>query len=159
METGLHERWVVSDVDITQAEADALIAMEKHRADELTRDFPMLGGCLSIPLLSADKRESFTLDVRRGRIDLLKGTYQNRGRQVVVLVRLDVGGQPHRNPDEQEVPAPHLHIYREGYGDKWATPLPSGAFADVTDLFQTMREFMDYCNITQQPIIDRGLFS
>ena len=149
----------MSDVDITQAEADALIAMEKHRADEKTRDFPTLGGCLSIPLVSADKRENFTLDVRRGRIDLLKGTCQNRARQVVVLARLDVGGPPHRNPDGHEVPAPHLHIYREGFGDKWAAPVPKEGFANVADLLQTLRDFMVYCNVTQQPIIDRGLFS
>lgn len=149
----------MSDVDITQAEADALIAAEKHRVDDQTRDFPMLGGCLSIPLVSVDKRETFTLDVRRGRIDLLKGTYQNRGRQVVVLVRLDIGGQPHRNPDGQEVPAPHVHLYREGYGDKWACPVAVQEFPNVADLFQTLGDFMRYCNITQRPIIDRGLFS
>lgn len=159
MEHCSHGRVLVSDVDITQAEADALIAVEKHRVDDQTRDFPLLGGCLSIPLVSVDKRETFTLDVRRGRIDLLKGTYQNRGRQVVVLVRLDIGGQPHRNPDGQEVPAPHVHLYREGYGDKWASPVALQEFPNVADLFRTLGDFMGYCNITQRPIIDRGLFS
>ena len=149
----------MSEANITQAEADALIAVEKHRADDETREFPALGGYISVPLVSMDKREYFTLDVRRGRIDLLKGTYQNRGRQVIVLVRLDVAGPPHSNPDGQEVPAPHLHLYREGYGDKWAAPAPADIFADMTDLFQTLQEFMAYCNVTKQPIIDRGLFT
>lgn len=149
----------MSDVDITQAEADALISMEKHRADDQTRDFPNLGGCISVPLLSVDKQESFVLDIRRGRIDLLRGTYQNRGRQVVVLIRLDVGGQPHCNPDGQEVPAPHLHIYREGYGDKWAMPVPGEAFPNASDLYQTLRSFMVYCNVTRQPVIEGRLRS
>lgn len=31
------------------------------------------------------------MDIRRGKIDLLKATNQNRARQTVVLVRLDLG--------------------------------------------------------------------
>jgi hypothetical protein len=37
-------------------------------------------------------------------------------------MRLDLDGPPHRNPDDEEIPWPHLHVYREGYGDKWASP-------------------------------------
>jgi hypothetical protein len=106
----------VADIYLTQAEAEALIAMEKHRFDDARWDYPGLGGSINIPLVSSDKREDFLLDISRGKIDLLKGTYQNRSRQIVVLVRLDFGGRPHRNPDDEEIPSPHLHIYREGYG-------------------------------------------
>jgi hypothetical protein len=98
------------DLILTQADADALIAMEKQRVDDNPWDYPGLGGSICVPLISLDRRESFLLDVSRGRLDLLKGTYQNRARQIVVLVRLDFGGQPHRNPDDVEVPSPHLHI-------------------------------------------------
>ena len=72
-----------------------------------------------------DGREEFLLDIRRARIDLAKGTYQNRGREVVILARLDFGGAPHRNPDGEEIGSPHIHLYREGFGDKWAFPIPS----------------------------------
>jgi hypothetical protein len=65
------------------------------------------------------------------RIDLIKGTYQNRARYVVVLVRLDFGGKPHRNPDGEEIASPHLHIYREGVGDKWAYPVTADRFANI----------------------------
>ena len=41
---------------------------------------------------------------------LTKGRYQNRARNVVVLLRLDFGGAPPRNPDGSELPCPHLHI-------------------------------------------------
>lgn len=84
---------------------------------------------------------------------------QNRGRQVVVLVRLDLGGAPHRNPDDTEVPAPHLHIYREGYGDKWAIAVPAEHFRDTGDRWATLEDFLRYCNVTQPPRIDRGLFT
>jgi hypothetical protein len=76
----------MADMDLAQAEADALIAMEKHRTSEERSNFPMGGESLSLPLQSANRREQFLLDLSRGRIDLCKVKMQNRGRQVVVLV-------------------------------------------------------------------------
>jgi len=149
----------MADINLTQAEADALIATEKHRVNEERHDFPMGGESLILPLQSSDKREQFLLDISRSRIDLLKGKYQNRARQVVVLIRLDFGGAPHRNPNDEEIPSPHLHIYHEGFGDKWAILAPADSFADTSNLWQTLEDFMRFCNITQPPYIDRGLFS
>lgn len=149
----------MAKANLTQAEADALITMEKHRVNEELSDFPANGEAIVLPLQSADQREQFLLDLSRGRIDLRKVKMQNRGRQVVVLVRLDLGGAPHRNPDDEEIPAPHLHIYREGYGDKWAVPVPADRFGNLADIWQTLSDFMGYCNITQPPRIQRGLFT
>ena len=59
----------MADINLTQAEADALIAMEKHRANEDLADFPWKGGSLIISLQSPDKREQFLLDISRSRID------------------------------------------------------------------------------------------
>lgn len=77
---------------------------------------------------------------------------------MVTLVRLDFGGAPHRNPDDVEVSSPHLHVYREGFGDKWAIPLPP-IFTNPMDAWLTLTEFMRYCNIAEPPNIQRGLFS
>lgn len=153
------EATLTVDIVLTQAEADALIAMEKHRVNEDHSDFPMGGESLVVPLQSADRREQFLLDISRGRIDLTKVTMQNRARQVVVLVRLDLGSAPHRNPDGEEVAAPHLHLYREGFGDKWAMPVDHAFFSATDDLWQTLEDFMTFCNITRRPHIDRGLFT
>ena len=149
----------MADINLTQSEADALIAMEKHRDNEEYTDFPMGGQSVTLPLQSADNREQFLLDLSRGRIDLLKVKMQSRARQVVVLVRLDLGGAPHRNPDGEEVSVPHLHVYREGYGDKWAVPVPADRFRAITDVWTTLEDFMRFCNITQPPHIERGLFT
>lgn len=149
----------MADMNLTQAEADALLAVHKHRVNEDRSDFPMAGQSLILPLQSHDKREHFLLDLSRGRLDLLKVKMQNRARQIVVLVRLDLGGAPHRNPDDEEIPAPHLHVYREGYGDKWAIPVPANRFTATADLWRTLEEFMQFCNITQSPHIERGLFT
>jgi hypothetical protein len=149
----------MAELNLTQAEADDLIAVEKHRVNEDRHGFPMGGDSLVLPLQSADGREQFLLDISRGRIDLVRGKYQNRARQVIVLVRLDFGGRPHRNPDDQELPCPHLHVYKEGYGDKWAMPVPVHQFSRISDLYGTLEDFMRFCNITQPPYIDRGLFT
>lgn len=132
--------------------------MEKVRADQVHYDYPGLGGSIVVPLVSADRTEQFLLDLRRGRIDLAKITHQHRGRQVVVLVRLDLGGPSHRNPDDTEVGCPHLHVYREGYADKWAVAVPSEHFQNLMDLWQTLQDFLRYCHITIQPAVARGLF-
>lgn len=144
---------------LTQAEADSLIAMEKHRQDDRKWKYPDLGGKLEIPLHSLDRREQFTLDVRRGRIDLQKNTLQTRGRRTVVLVRLDFRGAPHRNPDGQLIDSSHIHIYREGFGDKWAVPLPNKQFKNMEDTWQAVEDFMAFCNITKPPFITGGLFT
>lgn len=94
----------------------------------------------------------------RGRIDLRKVKMHDRARQVVVLVRLDLGGPPHRNPDGEEIGTPHIHVYREGYGDKWAFPVPTD-FRAVADLWTTLDDFFRYCNVTRPPLIQRGLFT
>ncbi len=148
----------MADFEITQSEADALIAMEKHRSSDERYEFPLGGRSLVIPLQSTDRREQFLLDISRGRIDLGRGKYQNRARQVVVLIRLDFGGSPHRNPDGEEIPSPQLHIYREGFGDKWAIPLPADRFPRIADLRGTLDDFMGFCNITVPPDIERSLF-
>jgi hypothetical protein len=149
----------MAEIDLNQNVADMLIAMEKHRLDDREWNEPALGGSICIPLASPDGREAFLLDISRGRIDLCKGTYQDRARNAVVLVRLDFGGQPHRNPDGQEVSSPHLHLYREGYGDKWAFPVPANFFPDVSVAGRALDDFMAYCKITRPPRVNRGLFA
>jgi hypothetical protein len=149
----------MADVDISQAEADDLIAMEKIRADDKDCTFPERGGRLAIALISPDKRENFMLDITRAQIKLTKATYQNRARQAIVLLRLDLDGPPHRNADDQEIPCPHLHVYREGYGDKWAILAPVDRYPNVQDLFSTFEAFMRHCNITDVPRIQKGLFT
>ena len=145
--------------DLTQAEADALLALEKHRVDMTQWDYPGLGGTVTIPLISADRREPFLLDLRRSRIVLAKGTYQTRCRHIAILVRLDFGGTPHRNPDGEEIGSPHLHVYREGFGDKWAFPIPESYFSNLQDLWQMLEDFMRFCNIVEPPDIRKGLFT
>lgn len=147
----------MSTITLDQATADALIALPKVRQNDALSYFPGTRGHISLPLVSRDGVESFNLDIRRGGIDLKKGTYQNRAMQIYVLVRLDFGGAPHRNPDGKEISSPHLHIYREGFGDKWAFEIPIDSFPHIEDSWQTLQDFMKYCNIIDPPNIQRGI--
>lgn len=143
--------------DLSQAKADALLRMEKYRVDATAYAFPDLGGHTQIALQSQNQRESFSLDISRRRIALTT-KYQTRGRQSVVLARLDFNS-PHRNPDDTEVGIPHLHIYKEGFGDKWAYEVPADMLKNPFDAWQVLLDFMSYCSVVEPPNISRGLFS
>ncbi|MEQ9453178.1 MAG: hypothetical protein RLN76_01125 [Phycisphaeraceae bacterium] len=143
---------------LSQSQAEALIRVEKVRVTEALHDFPAPGAKLSVPLQSRLGRENFLLDIHRGRIDLWKGTYQNRARQVIPLVRLDFGGPPHRNPDDELIPPPHMHVYREDFGDKWAVRINDEFCDDLSDLWSLLHGFYAYCNIVQPPNLRRGLW-
>jgi hypothetical protein len=142
--------------DLTQAEAEYLLALNK-RAVSADVFWPIPGENLSVDLVSLDESEKFLLDVYRGRIKLSKLRLQHRARTTIILVRLEIDGAPHRNPDDVELPCPHIHLYREGYGDKWAYPVPTEHFSDLADRHQTLQDFMRFCNIVQPPTFHVGL--
>jgi hypothetical protein len=139
----------MTETYITQDEADFLLNMKKIKINDEDHHLPYLGGKIEIPLVSLDKRERFALDISRGRIDLKRQKYQNRAKENIVLVRLDTGA-PHRNPDNEEIGVPHLHLYKAGYGDKWAYPIPPNVFKDINDFWQTLHDFMEYWLLLQE---------
>jgi len=156
---------------LTQSEADGLIAMQKKRTKEEMYNFPLAGERLTIPIISVDERESFLIDINRGRIRLTKCTYQDRYQKTIILVRLDIDGPPHTNPEVLNIPppyfesyngqtiqCPHLHLYVEGFMDKWAIPAPSDKFLNTNNLRDTLDDFFRYCNIVKPPIMQRELF-
>ncbi|WP_428937003.1 DUF6978 family protein [Fontivita pretiosa] len=142
---------------LTQAVGDALIAMPKRLDERRALNFPGPGEKASWNASSSDGRERFLMDVNRSQMKLLKCTYQERYRITEILVRLDLDGPPHCNPDGEMITGPHIHTYREGYADKWAMPLPEERFGDPTDLARTFREFLEFCNVQEVPAIQAGL--
>ena len=145
------------DADLSQTEADYLISLAKRRTDNRSWPYPSGGESVSIPLVSEDRREEFRLDLWRSCINLAKSTHQNRARQVIPLLRLDIGNAPHRNPDGEEIAALHIHRYREGFGDKWAEPIPADMFRDITNSMWMFEDFMRYCNVVELPAIQTRL--
>ena len=122
--------------DISDSEALHLVKMAKWSVWAKAMPFPDIGGKLQIPVEAEREKESFFVNINRGRTSSLKVTYQTRARTVIPLARLDVGAS-HQNPDGMHIGSPHLHIYREGFADKWAYELHSLpehlAFAVIND--------------------------
>jgi hypothetical protein len=143
---------------LSQPEADQFIAMKKH--------FVRAPATISIPpgidetyeLSDPDDRERFLLDIWRGTLRLTKLKFQNRARTVVVLVRLDIDGAPHTNPDGRRLSGTHLHLFKEGFDDKWAYPVDPSAFSLLSDPGTTFQEFCAFCRIESPPPV-QGVIS
>ena len=73
--------------------------------------------------------------------------------KAVVLARLDFAS-PHRNPDDTTVGIPHLHIYLEGYGDKFAYEVPPGILKNPDDPRQVLLDFLETYHIEKNGIVD-----
>jgi len=71
----------------------------------------------------------------------------------VNLLRLDVGGPPHRNPDGEIINDNHLHIYREEYdGDT----IPYAVKFDLAseDLIENCLRFLQKFSVVEMPRIE-----
>ncbi len=136
---------------LTQSEADALLALQKQFVNTKVLNLGRVALDETHDLISLDGREKFLLDIWRGGINLSKYRYNNRARVIYILARVDIGGPPHRNPDGIIIPSPHIHIYREGYADKWAYPLSDYGFSAPVDMVTVLRDFAKLCNITLPP--------
>jgi hypothetical protein len=136
---------------LTQAEAEQFMQMVKHfLRPPATITIPP-GADETYELASPNDRERFLLDVWRGTIRLSKLRFQNRVQIIVVLARLDVDGAPHTNPDGVRLAGTHLHVFREGYDDRWAYPVDPNQFTLLSDPGTTFQEFCAFCNIESAP--------
>ena len=99
---------------LAQAQVDVLLVLLKKLSSMATVEFPSPGSSIALPATDINEREAFLIDVqRKGRIKLTKCTYQERYQYTEILLRLDVDGPPHENPDGEVVLCPHIHIYKE----------------------------------------------
>jgi hypothetical protein len=58
----------MNEINLPQSDADALLALEKQKVNDIVHEYPILGGSLRVPLVSRDRREEFVLDVYQNRI-------------------------------------------------------------------------------------------
>ena len=141
---------------LTQAEADALLAVRKWFPTNFT--LTLRPGRNEVYELESDApAERFVLDAWRASLRLSKIRFQNRARSSIILARLDLGGAPHTNPDGERIECPHLHVYREGYEDTWAFPLDPARFSAPDDLGRAFADFCALCSIEHLPDIQEEL--
>ncbi|WFA22495.1 hypothetical protein ERY13_07550 [Paenibacillus mucilaginosus] len=106
------------------------------------------------------KDENFVINInRKGKLKPTKCTYLTLYNKSTILLRLDIDGPAHMNPDGNVIPCPHIHIYREGFDDKWAFPLENEIKTDTSDLLSVLIDFLEYNNIENIPTaFSRTLF-
>ena len=110
----------------------------------------MIAPALIAPVIAG---ETFSLDVTQKRIVLKFKCQLRNTTHSVILARLDFAS-PHRNPDGTTVDVPHLHVYREGYGDRFAYEVPPGMLKNPDDPLQVLLDFLATYNIERNGIVD-----
>jgi len=142
---------------LTQSEADLLLRMSKRFADPVYALAMPPGHDESHELVGNDSGdERFLLDTRGCR-RTMKLKFQTRSRKVFILARLDIEGGPHTNPDGQRLGGTHLHLYREGFDDKWAAPLDPVLFPDTSSIATAFQDFCRLCAIREPPTVGETL--
>lgn len=137
---------------ITQAEAERLIKMLKKAYDELF--YLPEHGKNQFVVVGDTQKDKFTIQFYRGEINAEKYSINALvNKNNTTLLRLDIvpptSDKKHRNPGQDElITGSHWHIYREGYGDKFAYPAK-----DISgeDFYDHSLEFFKKFNIIKAP--------
>lgn len=134
---------------LSQEEANRLLEILKKISNKKEFDFPAFGQYRTIELISEDGKEEFIIDVNRKGyiIKTNKCTYQNRYRNDIILLRLDINGPDHTNPDGERIKGSHLHIYKEGFGWSYAYPIPEEILSGSVNLIELLINFLNYCKV------------
>ncbi len=64
----------------------------------------------------------------------------------------------HTNPDGVTFDGPHVHLFREGFDDKFAFPVADIGVISGDRMDVVLLKLMQYCNVTTIPAIEAGLF-
>lgn len=143
---------------ITQTEFDFLIKQDKV-FDDLT--LPIQLGPAPIQwtrkLNAIATKESFLFDFYRGSFELSKYTINKRYKQTVILLRYDNGGR-HTNPDGSTFEAAHVHLYREGYNDKFAFEVSEIGVNILDSMNIVFTKILHFCNVKKSPVIEVSMF-
>lgn len=99
----------------------------------------------------------FLLDFYRGSFELAKFTANKRFRQTIVMLRYDNGGR-HTNPDGEVFEGPHVHLYKEGYGDKFAFPVSKIKINESDSMETRFKKILHFCNIIDCPYLEVPMF-
>lgn len=136
-------------MELSQQEANTLIAIEKYLTTPSKGKIPPLGKKQSFPIHDKNKEKYKTI-MYRGNRNSKKVSYTLLYQGRIVLIRVDLNyNSPHQTTvDGELMPAntPHIHFYDEEHYDKIAHPLPS-KFSHTDDIVQTLYDFLSYSNV------------
>jgi hypothetical protein len=152
-------------MEITDTERDQLFKTPKEFTDN---ELLMLGPNpikWSRELKSLETKGIFNLDYYSGRLEL-KYSINHRTRKSLVLLRYcshcfhtnpeELGGDIFRNEA-------HIHLYREGYGDRYAMKIadlfPHLTATECQDIGIIMREILSKISVQNPPIVTGTLWN
>ncbi|WP_332238926.1 DUF6978 family protein [Sporolactobacillus sp. KGMB 08714] len=140
---------------LTEKEAQELIRALKYFHRKMQNYIlPDPGKRDQLDLISDDGKNEFKVDLNQGKIEP-KFTFQLRLNHAnLILVRVDVGGPTHENPDHKKVQGPHIHIYKQykSREDRWAYPLPKNLFVLSDDYVLTFINFLEFVHVNKSGI-------
>lgn len=145
-------------MSITQADFNNLIKEEKVFSDLIT---PLALSPAPInwsrEIKAVNNRNTYLLDFYRGSFELARYTYNKRYRQSIILVRYDSGGR-HTNPDGVSFDGPHVHLFREGFNDKYAFPVSELNVDDTNSIDEVLTKLLQFCTIIKRPTVEIPMF-
>jgi hypothetical protein len=152
---------------LTQIEADELLLTTKEFVEGDPLLYPHSQPLkYDRELRSVDRREAFSLTIERGNRNRARLKYQTRGRDVIVLARIEFFGPAHRNPPDSpyrpngRLECPHIHLYREGFDDRIAyavADVPQLILRDVANGLFCLEDFLRFCNVSHWPEIQLSI--
>ena len=144
-------------MSITQKEFDFLIALEKVFDDANPIVLAPAPLEWTRSLTAPETKEKFLLDFRRSGFELAKYKYNKRYRQTIILVRYCNTGR-HTNPDGAEFNGAHVHLYREGFDDKFAFPISEVGVGDNDRMNIVLEKLLKFCSVTSTPMVTPPLY-
>jgi hypothetical protein len=143
---------------ITQVEYDFLMGQEKA-FDDLVSAIQLGPAPIqwTRELTSLHNKETFLLDFYKGSFELSRYTINKRYRQTVIMLRYDNAGR-HTNPDGVFFEGKHVHLYREGYNDKFAFHVSEIGVSDTDPIETVFNKIMQFCNVKKISTIEVPMF-
>lgn len=139
----------MSDIKLTNNEAKKLLEMIKRSLIAEVK-FPGCGGKIKFDVIGDTKKDLFSIDIYRGKINPLKydmGALVKKNGTMLLQLHINPSNV-HTNPDGQKIVGNHWHIYTENYGRAFAVPAENvlaDKFVDNTIAFLTK------FNVVEQP--------
>jgi hypothetical protein len=136
---------------LTQREADRLIAMLKRKLDDTIYEFPRTKGKIIFEVVGDGYVDEFIINISR-KGSLHNGcSYQGRlKKDNITLFRIDINpSRDHVNPDGKAVIGSHYHIYNEKTKTSVAIPFNE----DTANLYELCFVFLGRFNVIEPPMI------
>jgi len=143
---------------LTQAEYDFIMSQDKFFDDPVSTIHLGPAPIQWVRQInSAFKTEIYLLDFYRGSFELTKYTINKRYKQTIILLRYDSDGR-HTNPDGEKFEGAHIHLYKEGYNDKYAFSVSKIGLVETDGMEVVFNKIMHFCNIKKIPYIEMSMF-